>query len=332
MAKINKEEYELLKSLEGKWKWIAKDGERNSLNVFSVKPIKIHSRWDYIDVGYKHARLTKEESKMLQFIQWEDEEPYNIQELIEEYEDSTEHVSHVLNERVKALGKARSESEETEVKSKQDLIEKWESAIESAEFYGKGKEEELISYMKDFVSDLSQLDEPEVLSQEWIDDNTWNHHYVGEPFVYVEDLKNKIVPKQEEVDRAYKDGYEKGKQHTFYKSYLEGLADKESINPARSPEVDRHKELLDELNDLYARKNQDYGNSFDESLDKHGLLVLKIRLGDKYKRFSQLISNDQMVGDESTRDTLIDLANYALMGVMWMDKNGEEEDEHNNYH
>ena len=174
------------------------------------------------------------------------------------------------------------------MKSKQELIEKWELAIEAAEFYGKGKEEELISYMKDFVSDLKQLDETEVLSQE-------------------------------EIDQDYKDGYEKGKQHTFYKGYLEGLADKESIDPERSPEVDQHKELLDELNDLYARKNQDYGNSFDESLDEDGLLVLKIRLGDKYKRFSTLINQKNEVVDESMRDTLIDLANYALMGVMWMD-------------
>ena len=36
-----------------------------------------------------------------------------------------------------------------------------EVAIEAAEFYGKGKEERLISYMKDFVSDLNQLEEPE---------------------------------------------------------------------------------------------------------------------------------------------------------------------------
>ena len=49
---------------------------------------------------------------------------------------------------------------------KQELIKEWESAIEAAEFYGKGKEERLISYMKDFVSDLNQLEEPESSSQE----------------------------------------------------------------------------------------------------------------------------------------------------------------------
>ena len=42
--------------------------------------------------------------------------------------------------------------------------------------------------------------------------------------VTVEKLKNLLVPKQEEIDQAYKDGYETGKQHTFYK----GLGDKGS--------------------------------------------------------------------------------------------------------
>ena len=50
------------------------------------------------------------------------------------------------------------------MKSKQELIEKWESAIELAEFYGKGKEEILVGYMKDFMSDLKQLEEPEGLA------------------------------------------------------------------------------------------------------------------------------------------------------------------------
>lgn len=298
-----KEEYQMLKSLDDDWEWTARDSggdHGGNLFAYSEKPFKCYDvgEWD-CGIGILFVGTHR-----FQFIQWEDEEPYNIQELIEEYE-----------------------SEETEVKSKQELIEKWESAIESAEFYGKGKEERLISYMKDFVSDLNQLDEPEVLSKEWIDKDTVYADVKGstEAFLNRDSVKNLLVPKQEEVDQAYKDGYEKGKQHTYHKGYLEGLADKESINPERSPEVDRHKELLDELNDLYARKNQDYGNSFDESLDEDGLLVLKIRLGDKYKRFSTLINQKNEVIDESMRDTLIDLANYALMGVMWMDKNEEEE-------
>ena len=73
---------------------------------------------------------------------------------------------------------------------------------------------------------LDELDEPEVLSQRWIDEH--RKSYTMEDSVEISDLQNLLVPKQGEVDQAYKDGYEKGKEHTFYKGYLEGLADKES--------------------------------------------------------------------------------------------------------
>ena len=113
---------------------------------------------------------------------------------------------------------------------KQKLIEKWESAIGAAEFYGRGKEDRLIEYMRNFVDDLNQLDEPEVLSSDWIDEHKYfAEEKIGEDAVVkARDLRNLLVPKQEEVDRAYKDGYETGKQHTFYKGYLEGLEDKGS--------------------------------------------------------------------------------------------------------
>lgn len=78
---------------------------------------------------------------------------------------------------------------------------------------------------------LNQLDEPEVLSQEWIDENktSIDRKLDGTPIYKVREelLQNLLVPKQEKVDKAYKDGYEKGKEYTFYKGYLEGLADKE---------------------------------------------------------------------------------------------------------
>ena len=41
------------------------------------------------------------------------------------------------------------------------------------------------------------------------------------------------------------------------------------------------------MTDLYARKNRDYGNSFDKSMDKFGLVVAAIRIGDKVNRLSR---------------------------------------------
>ena len=102
------------------------------------------------------------------------------------------------------------------MKSKQELIEKWESAIEAAEFYGRGKEDRLIEYMRNFVDDLNRLDEPEVLSQEFIDKYKVDYDN-WMPAVPIVHLQNLLVPKQEEVDQAYKDGYEKGKEHAGVK-------------------------------------------------------------------------------------------------------------------
>lgn len=87
----------------------------------------------------------------------------------------------------------------------------------------------------------------------------------------------------------------------------------------------RFRFITEEMATLYSRKNADYGDTFSQSLDEDGLLVSKIRLKDKLGRFSQLINNDALVSDESMRDTLIDMANYAVMTIMWMDDDSLEE-------
>lgn len=84
--------------------------------------------------------------------------------------------------------------------------------------------------------------------------------------------------------------------------------------------VEKHKALCIEINDLYARKNADYGDSFHTSFTEEGMAMVRIRLGDKFNRFKTLSrGGEQRVTDESIRDTLIDLANYALMAVLEME-------------
>lgn len=90
-----------------------------------------------------------------------------------------------------------------------------------------------------------------------------------------------------------------------------------------STKVDQHKKLCDELNALYAKKNHDYGDSFHQTFVEEGMAMSRIRLGDKLNRFKTLSrKSDQMVRDESLRDTLLDLANYALMTVLEMEDSG----------
>ena len=86
--------------------------------------------------------------------------------------------------------------------------------------------------------------------------------------------------------------------------------------------VQYHEKLCKELNNLYAKKNRDYGNSFHDTYLEEGLAMSRIRLSDKLARFKKLSHKcdyEGAVEDESIRDTLIDLANYALMTVMELD-------------
>lgn len=84
-------------------------------------------------------------------------------------------------------------------------------------------------------------------------------------------------------------------------------------------ELHPFEEITQKMFETYLRKNKDYGNSFDQSLDKWGLSVAAIRLGDKLNRFESFIKNKSFeVKDESVRDTLMDMATYAIMTVMYL--------------
>ena len=84
--------------------------------------------------------------------------------------------------------------------------------------------------------------------------------------------------------------------------------------------IEKHKAICEELNSLYAKKNHDYGDSFHISFVEEGMSMPRIRLGDKFNRFKNLSrNNNPEVNDESIRDTLIDLANYAIMTILEME-------------
>lgn len=77
----------------------------------------------------------------------------------------------------------------------------------------------------------------------------------------------------------------------------------------------------DELLSIFEKKNADYGNSFEESLEKHGIIAAIVRMEDKMGRLNSLTKKgtEQKVSDESLIDTLKDLSNYALMTAVWLE-------------
>ena len=87
--------------------------------------------------------------------------------------------------------------------------------------------------------------------------------------------------------------------------------------------VNLHKRVCKELHALYARKNHDYGDTFHEQFLEEGYPMLRIRLWDKFSRVKILTKvgeHNAAVKEESLRDTLMDLANYALMAVIELDR------------
>ena len=85
--------------------------------------------------------------------------------------------------------------------------------------------------------------------------------------------------------------------------------------------VEQLKAVQDESRQLFSRKNADYGDSFAI----YGTIGVLVRLGDKIQRLSSITKkNVTLVNDESLRDTLIDLHNYAAMAVMLLDEKTSE--------
>ena len=77
--------------------------------------------------------------------------------------------------------------------------------------------------------------------------------------------------------------------------------------------VEQMKHIQHEALELFIKKNADYGDAFAT----FGTIGVLVRIEDKIKRCISISSkNVQLVDDETLRDTLIDLHNYAAMALM----------------
>ena len=81
------------------------------------------------------------------------------------------------------------------------------------------------------------------------------------------------------------------------------------------------KTVTDELYKIHKDKNADYGSSFDKTCDCFGIIAAVVRICDKVERIKTLTKFDSKVKDESMLDTLKDLANYAILTIIWLKNN-----------
>lgn len=91
--------------------------------------------------------------------------------------------------------------------------------------------------------------------------------------------------------------------------------------------ANKHADVCAQLHAIYKRKNSDYGDAFSKSFKEYGMTMSCIRLEDKLNRLKALTvrKKPQQVSDESIEDTLLDLANYAIMTVVELTVSKQEE-------
>lgn len=87
------------------------------------------------------------------------------------------------------------------------------------------------------------------------------------------------------------------------------------INKAK---VKRFREIVNELADLYEKKNQNYGDSFGQMYETLGPISGLVPLHNKLDRITNLVKGDSN-HFESIEDNLRDLANYAIMNLIEME-------------
>lgn len=132
-----------------------------------------------------------------------------------------------------------------------------------------------------------------------------------------------LIDRLDVVITAYKDSGRTEIGLSLLRGVKEGIRMLGS-RPKLAESVEKFTEITSNMAKTYAAKNHDYGNSFEQSLDKFGLVASVVRLGDKMNRIESLTKKEAQVKDESIKDTLLDMANYAIMTVMWMDKKSGE--------
>ena len=83
--------------------------------------------------------------------------------------------------------------------------------------------------------------------------------------------------------------------------------------------VEQFKEIADSLSVLYAKKNEDYGDSFGKTFEELGIISAVTRMSDKMNRIKSLAIKGSN-NFESIEDTLRDLASYSIMTLVEIDR------------
>ena len=118
----------------------------------------------------------------------------------------------------------------------------------------------------------------------------------------------------EKLENEYKNQNDEKTREEIKKNMAEGLKEMEDSDKTKGTEFDTFESVLDEMKELHAKKDKDYGSAFHKSFEEFGATAGVVRLNDKMERVKSLVRNGKAeVKDESLLDSLKDMACYAVM-------------------
>lgn len=80
------------------------------------------------------------------------------------------------------------------------------------------------------------------------------------------------------------------------------------------------RDITNKMYDTFKQKNTDYGNSFHKIFKECGITYAYGHMAEKLERINSLRKNEAKVKGESMKDSLYDLANYAILTIMELEK------------
>lgn len=108
--------------------------------------------------------------------------------------------------------------------------------------------------------------------------------------------------------------------YVWNEEMLEPVVIKDDLKESTTPKMDRlgiYQYLLNNLEETYKAKNNDYGNSFADIYEKFGCVSFLVRITDEYNKLLTLC--DPNIPEQRVKkidDTILDLANYCLLWLV----------------
>ena len=83
-------------------------------------------------------------------------------------------------------------------------------------------------------------------------------------------------------------------------------------------------EILENIRYTHDKKNDDYKDSYSDTMKRFGTKSGLVRIYDKFNRIENILDSEGKANFESAEDNLQDLATYAIMMLAYIKKGGEK--------